>query len=163
MNAEPRAYTAALSIGRVGFRLQGQALARLYLPGEVPAGALDAAQAPAADAALTAAVVQQLAEYLAGERRLFTLPLALPPMTPFAARTMAAMLAIPYGATRYYAQLGAARAVGTVCARNPLPLIYPCHRVLPATGGIGAYRGGTALKKFLLQLEHRTIEQAESN
>lgn len=164
MSTAPRLYAAALSIGRVAFALRGNALQRLYLPNEVPAGALlDAAHAPATDAALAAAVVQQMKEYLAAERRRFTLPLALPPMTLFAARTMAAMLAIPYGETRHYAQLGAARAVGTVCARNPLPLIYPCHRVLPAAGGIGAYRGGTALKEFLLNLEHRTIEQAESN
>ena len=47
----------------------------------------------------------------------------------------------------------AARAVGTACARNPVPLIVPCHRVLPGSGGIGAYGGGPERKRRLLALE----------
>jgi len=47
----------------------------------------------------------------------------------------------------------AARAVGTACARNPVPLVVPCHRVLPGSGGIGAYGGGVARKRVLLALE----------
>jgi methylated-DNA-[protein]-cysteine S-methyltransferase len=47
----------------------------------------------------------------------------------------------------------AARAVGTACARNPVPLVVPCHRVLPSTGGVGSYGGGVARKLALLELE----------
>jgi methylated-DNA-[protein]-cysteine S-methyltransferase len=47
----------------------------------------------------------------------------------------------------------AARAVGTACARNPVPLVVPCHRVLPSTGGVGQYGGGVARKVALLELE----------
>ena len=47
----------------------------------------------------------------------------------------------------------AARAVGTACARNPIPIVVPCHRVLPSTGGIGNYGGGVPRKLQLLQLE----------
>jgi methylated-DNA-[protein]-cysteine S-methyltransferase len=47
----------------------------------------------------------------------------------------------------------AARAVGTAMARNPVPLVVPCHRVLPGSGGIGAYGGGPARKRALLELE----------
>ena len=47
----------------------------------------------------------------------------------------------------------AARAVGTACARNPVPIIVPCHRVVPGSGGVGSYGGGPALKRALLELE----------
>lgn len=130
----------------------GTHLTRLFLPCEIPAAAVPCT-ADTPHAALAHRAFRQIEEYLAGTRRCFELPLQLPPLSPFAARTMAAMAAIPYGETRTYAQLGAARATGHVCAVNPLPLFYPCHRVLPAAGGIGNYRGGTALKAALLALE----------
>jgi methylated-DNA-[protein]-cysteine S-methyltransferase len=64
------------------------------------------------------------------------------------------------GATISYGALAArsghpraARAVGTACARNPVPLVVPCHRVLPSTGGVGSYGGGVARKVALLELE----------
>jgi methylated-DNA-[protein]-cysteine S-methyltransferase len=64
------------------------------------------------------------------------------------------------GATISYGALAArsghpraARAVGTACARNPVPLVVPCHRVLPSTGGVGRYGGGVARKVALLELE----------
>ena len=47
----------------------------------------------------------------------------------------------------------ASRAVGTACARNPIPIVVPCHRVLPGSGGIGNYGGGPARKRALLELE----------
>jgi len=47
----------------------------------------------------------------------------------------------------------AARAVGTACATNPVPVIVPCHRVLPSSGGVGNYGGGAGRKRFLLELE----------
>jgi methylated-DNA-[protein]-cysteine S-methyltransferase len=47
----------------------------------------------------------------------------------------------------------AARAVGTACARNPVPIIVPCHRVVPGSGGVGSYGGGPALKRALLEFE----------
>lgn len=50
---------------------------------------------------------------------------------------------------------GAARAAGTACAVNPVPLIVPCHRVLPVGGGVGSYRGGPPVKRRLLELEGR--------
>lgn len=68
---------------------------------------------------------------------------------------------IPYGEVRTYAEVAemaghpnAYRAVGTACARNPLPLIIPCHRVVPSSGGIGSYAGGSSLKRRLLELEN---------
>jgi methylated-DNA-[protein]-cysteine S-methyltransferase len=67
---------------------------------------------------------------------------------------------IGYGQTRTYGQVAAlvgnpraVRAVGTACATNPLPVVVPCHRVLPASGAVGGYVGGADAKKALLRLE----------
>ena len=70
------------------------------------------------------------------------------------------MVAIPYGETRSYADLAeglssSARAVGTACSRNPIPVIVPCHRVIGKTGALTGYTGGAGLatKQFLLDIE----------
>ncbi|MFH1003370.1 MAG: MGMT family protein [Chloroflexota bacterium] len=79
--------------------------------------------------------------------------------TPFQRRVWGVTRLIPRGETRSYGwvagQLGvaSARAVGQALARNPLPVIVPCHRVVAADGGPGGYRGGLALKRRLLILE----------
>ena len=114
---------------------------------------------PAAVALLDQAE-RELAEYFAGQRQEFTVPLDLPEMSPFRTKALAAMQEIGYGKTVTYAELAsaagrekAARAAGGACAKNPIPVFIPCHRVLPATGGIGNYGGGTPLKAHLLALE----------
>lgn len=68
---------------------------------------------------------------------------------------------IPFGQTLSYGELacrvgclGAARAVGTALAHNPLLIIVPCHRVLPASGGVGQYAAGSTLKRLLLEREN---------
>ncbi|MGA8047208.1 MAG: methylated-DNA--[protein]-cysteine S-methyltransferase [Dermatophilaceae bacterium] len=101
----------------------------------------------------------QLAEYVLGSRRTFDLPLR-PAGTPFQRDAWAALLAIPYGATRSYREqaeaLGrpsAVRAVGAANGRNPIPVVIPCHRVIGAGGALTGYAGGTALKRALLDLE----------
>lgn len=88
----------------------------------------------------------------------FDLPLA-PAGTAYRRRVWAAMQAIPLGETRPYAALaaaagGSARAVGTACATNPIPILIPCHRVVGTTGE-GGYSGGEGLptKRALLALE----------
>jgi methylated-DNA-[protein]-cysteine S-methyltransferase len=67
---------------------------------------------------------------------------------------------VPRGETITYGALAARagsprayRAVGTACARNPVPIVVPCHRVLPGTGGLGSYGGGPERKRALLELE----------
>jgi len=101
----------------------------------------------------------QIAEYLAGARQAFDLPLDLCG-TPFQKKVWKALLDIPYGATVSYRVLadrigssGAARAVGSACGRNPVCLIVPCHRVVASAGGLGGYAGGLAAKEKLLTLE----------
>lgn len=103
---------------------------------------------------------RQVNEYLSGRRTAFDLPLRIGG-TDFQADVLEAVGDIPYGEVRTYAEIsensghpGAYRAVGTACARNPLPLIIPCHRVVPSSGGIGNYAGGSSLKRRLLELEN---------
>ena len=90
------------------------------------------------------------------------IPLPLDDRTPFQFRVLTCCRAIPWGETRTYGQLaraagspGAARAVGQVMATNRLPLIVPCHRVVPASGGLGGFSApqGTRLKRSLLEQE----------
>lgn len=101
----------------------------------------------------------QLAEYFAGQRRVFDLPLD-PPGTAFQKRVWQALSTIPYGEVRRYgelaAELGTApRPLGGACGRNPIPVIIPCHRVVGHAGGLGGYSGqdGVETKRFLLRLE----------
>lgn len=106
---------------------------------------------------------RQVNEYLSGRRTAFDLPLSIEG-TDFQMDVLEAVEDIPYGDVRTYAEIseesghpGAYRAVGTACARNPLPLIIPCHRVVPSSGGIGNYAGGSSLKRRLLELENPDI------
>jgi methylated-DNA-[protein]-cysteine S-methyltransferase len=111
-----------------------------------------------ADAAV-AAVSGPLAEYWAGERTAFDVPLRLEG-TPFQRRVLAALREIPYGETRSYGQLArelgapeAARAVGLANGRNPIAVIVPCHRVIGADGSLTGFGGGLERKRLLLELE----------
>ena len=105
-------------------------------------------------------VSRQLDEYFAGHRTVFDLPLDFRLATGFRRAVLAHLPAIPYGRTESYAQVAAAagspkavRAVGTACARNPLPVVVPCHRVVRSDGTAGGYAGGPDAKRVLLTLE----------
>lgn len=102
---------------------------------------------------------RQLQAYFAGKLARFDLPLA-PEGNDFQKQAWAAIACIPYGETRSYGDIAfelasGPRAIGGACARNPIPLFIPCHRVLGAQGSLGGYSGGRGLttKKFLLELE----------
>jgi methylated-DNA-[protein]-cysteine S-methyltransferase len=106
-----------------------------------------------------AAARQQLEEYFAGTRRVFTLEL-LPHGTAFQQRVWRALQAIPFGTLRNYGDIAraigqpnATRAVGQANGRNPLPIVVPCHRVIASDGTIGGYTGGLGIKHRLLALE----------
>jgi methylated-DNA-[protein]-cysteine S-methyltransferase len=101
----------------------------------------------------------QLAEYFAGQRRAFDLPLAMAG-SPFQRRVWRALQDIPYGETISYGELArrigvpsASRAVGVANGRNPVSVIVPCHRVIGADGSLTGYGGGLARKRLLLELE----------
>ena len=103
--------------------------------------------------------VIQLQEYFAGERTVFELTLA-PTGTTFQLKVLNALLEIPFGETRSYADIAsmigrpkAVRAVGTANGRNPLPIVIPCHRVIGADGSLTGFGGGLDAKAYLLNLE----------
>ena len=133
-------------------------VARLYLPNR--AACLDRKD-PAVEGPLPWDFERQMADYLIGKRKDWNLPFSLVG-TPFQLAIWYACKDIPYGETCTYAKLaelagypGCARAVGHAMALNPLPLIIPCHRVVPSSGGVGNYDGGPDLKKSLLDLEKK--------
>lgn len=102
----------------------------------------------------------QLDEYFEGTRASFDLPLDFRLATGFRREVITHLPDIAYGHTASYAEVAAAagspravRAVGTACAKNPLPVIVPCHRVVRSDGGIGQYAGGVEAKRILLSLE----------
>jgi O-6-methylguanine DNA methyltransferase len=101
----------------------------------------------------------ELEEYFSGERREFTFPLDLRG-TDFQVACWRALLSIPYGETRTYADIARAvgkpnafRAVGMANNRNPIAIVVPCHRVIASDGTLCGYGGGLDLKRKLLELE----------
>jgi len=112
-----------------------------------------------AENALLRQMRQELAEYFAGTRREFTLPLSYRG-TPFQERVWSALREIPYGKTISYQQLAtqlgcrdAVRAVGGANGLNRIAIIVPCHRVVNSNGALGGYGGGLWRKQHLLHLE----------
>ena len=103
--------------------------------------------------------VGELEQYFAGKRREFTFPLDLRG-TDFQLACWRALLAIPYGETRSYADIARAvgkpnafRAVGMANNRNPVAIVVPCHRVIASDGSLCGYGGGLDIKRKLLELE----------
>ncbi|WP_261388215.1 MULTISPECIES: methylated-DNA--[protein]-cysteine S-methyltransferase [Arthrobacter] len=109
------------------------------------------------------AAAREVEEYFARRRQAFDLPLDFRLATGFRREVLAHLPDIGYGHTASYAAVAAltsspraVRAVGTACARNPLPLVVPCHRVIRSDGSRGAYLGGADAKALLLALEAGT-------
>jgi methylated-DNA-[protein]-cysteine S-methyltransferase len=103
---------------------------------------------------------RQLEQYLAGHRRTFDLALDLRLARGFRRTVLDHLRSIPYGRTETYTTVAAAsgspaaaRAAGTACATNPVPVVVPCHRVVRRDGGLGQYLGGIEAKRTLLALE----------
>ena len=114
-------------------------------------------------------VIRQLDEYFAGVRREFDLPLDLRGPV-FHQRCWQALLRIPYGQTRSYAQLAAdvgsplaSRAVGQANHRNPVAIIVPYHRVIASDGSLAGFGGGVVVKEFLLKLEGACFRSSVSD
>lgn len=105
-------------------------------------------------------LARQLAGYLGGTRRRFDIEVDLSAGTEFQREVWRAIARIPFGKTKSYGAIareigkpGAARAVGSACGRNPIPVIVPCHRVRAGHNRLGGFSGGLAWKRRLLALE----------
>ena len=141
-------------------------------PGVLATGVLaegDLNQAHGSTAMLNSAILstailntaaEQLDEYFAGALREFTVPIDWRQLSGFTAEALRTVVEIPYGETAAYGEVaimagrpGAARAVGTACARSPWSIIVPVHRVVRADGSIGPYGNHPETKRFLIDLE----------
>jgi methylated-DNA-[protein]-cysteine S-methyltransferase len=107
----------------------------------------------------------ELDEYFEGRRREFDIAVDLSLASGFRRDVLEATARIPAGQVTTYgalaAQVGkprAARAVGNAVGSNPVAIVVPCHRVVPAGGGVGNYGGGPERKEFLLDLEHARLD-----
>ena len=105
-------------------------------------------------------LIGRLQTYFDGGKATFSDELDLSRATPFQRRVWEAARLIPYGETRSYAWVaqqvgksGAARAAGQALAKNPLPVIIPCHRVIASDGKLGGFSDGVEMKRQLLHLE----------
>ncbi|MDX2073551.1 MAG: methylated-DNA--[protein]-cysteine S-methyltransferase [Alphaproteobacteria bacterium] len=121
--------------------------------------ALDGEAEPSETHIMLVRAEKQLAEYFAGKRSAFDLPLELKG-TVFQINAWRALQKIPHGETRSYGEQAAsmgdvkkARAVGMANNRNPISIIIPCHRVIGSTGALVGYGGGLKRKEWLLALE----------
>lgn len=108
-------------------------------------------------------IEKQLNRYFSGKPFSFNTAVA-PKGTPFQKKVWKALQTIPFGQTRTYTWVArkigapkAARAVGSACGKNPVPIWIPCHRVVSASGGLGGFSSGLKWKRFLLNLEKADI------
>jgi methylated-DNA-[protein]-cysteine S-methyltransferase len=113
---------------------------------------------------------KELRDYFAGRRMAFSVACDISELSPFTQKVLSAAAKIPYGQVRSYKWLAerlgrpkAARAVGNALARNPLPILIPCHRVVRGDGGIGHFVLGSGWKKRLLELEKRFAKTEASS
>ncbi|MEW6757857.1 MAG: methylated-DNA--[protein]-cysteine S-methyltransferase [Acidobacteriota bacterium] len=142
-------------VGRLDVTLSAEAVHGIAFGGTAPDGPVPRSVAP-----LLSRLKKQLREFFAGSRSGFDVPLdPQPPGTEFQARVWEALRRVPAGQVLSYADLaewagspGAARAAGSACGANRIPILIPCHRAV-AKGGLGGFGGGLAVKKQLLRLE----------
>ncbi|NLN71083.1 MAG: methylated-DNA--[protein]-cysteine S-methyltransferase [Chloroflexi bacterium] len=109
-------------------------------------------------------LLDEINAYLSGLRREFTIDIDWDGITGFQKQVLHITHGIPYGQVLTYGAIakqlgkpGAARAVGTALARNPMPIVIPCHRVIGSDSGLHGFGGGLPVKEFLLTLEGHTI------
>ena len=112
------------------------------------------------DASAFGDLPRRFGSYFKGRRVAFDDTLDVADRSPFKRAVWQATRSIPYGETRSYAWVaqrvggpGAARAVGQALARNPVPIVVPCHRVIASRGALGGFTGGLDVKERLLRLE----------
>lgn len=146
-------------IGTLELSCTGREVVSLRLLSEEAAA--DRSDGPESDCPVCRDTVRQIREYLRGRRTEFEIPVRLDG-NPLCVSVWRALRKVPYGATVSYSELAQAvgcrsvRAVGTAVAKNPLPFLIPCHRVIRKDGSIGQYSfGGPSVKRALIGMERR--------
>lgn len=160
LDAAPARLTFASPLGRIVVESDGSAITRLEMES---AGALSTDGLPDTPDDLTRRAAAQLADYFAGSRHDFDVPVRLLG-TPFQRDIWECLRAIPFGTTRSYGELGretgratAGRAVGGAVGANPVPLLVPCHRVLASDQRITGYSAGDGVPTKVWLLDHEGI------
>lgn len=120
--------------------------------------------------AITKPYVDEIQAYLRGQVQDFKLSLDFTYGTAFQKQVWSELLKIPYGQTTSYGEIARAigrpkayRAVGTAIGLNPMSIVVPCHRVLNSQGQLNGYRGGLAMKDYLLKLENQGLGRKDRN
>ena len=157
--------TGIPEIGRLELLSTDQGLAAILFCDERRSGASAAWRARNVGSVVPASpgehdvYARQIREFLAGDRREFTIPLQRTG-TPFQRAVLDAVAGVPYGARVSYQDIArsvgnpaACRAVGAANGANPLPLVIPCHRIVGASKKLTGYGGGLDAKRWLLSLE----------
>jgi methylated-DNA-[protein]-cysteine S-methyltransferase len=146
-------------VGQLKLVARGERLAAILWENDKPNRVRLGEVTPDDDRPILREAERQLNEYFAGKRQTFDLALDFQG-TEFQKKVWAALLTIPFGQTRSYAQIAAqigninaVRAVGAANGRNPISIVAPCHRVIGASGELTGFAGGLANKMLLLSLE----------
>ena len=146
-------------VGQLKLVANGERLAAILWENDKPNRVRVGEPVEAIDRPVLIETERQLNEYFAGTRQGFDLPLDFHG-TEFQKKVWHALLTIPFGQTRSYAEIArqignvnAVRAVGAANGRNPISIVAPCHRVIGASGELTGFAGGLANKMLLLSLE----------
>jgi methylated-DNA-[protein]-cysteine S-methyltransferase len=152
-------------LGRLIVAVTPRGVVRIAYEGEVEEGVLQELAEGVSPRVLRApertdTARRELEGYFAGAVRRFDLPVDWSLVHGFAVGVLKATARVPFGHVATYGEMAAsagspraARAAGNALHINPIPIVVPCHRIVPASGGIGGYGGGEDRKKFLLELE----------
>lgn len=156
----PGLLTIDSPIGRIALHSDGEAVTRLEIAMK---GRLTTDGAADSPTPLLMRTAKELAQYFAGRRTDFTVPVRLIG-TPFQMAIWQQLRAIPFGDVRGYGELGraagrpaAGRAVGGAVGANPVPLLVPCHRVLASDARITGYSAGDGIRTKIWLLDHEGI------
>jgi methylated-DNA-[protein]-cysteine S-methyltransferase len=153
-------YLIPSPLGDIAMRVEDDFLTGLFFAGQKYFPSIPLTRIHSKAPPLVLHARQQIEEFFAGERRVFTVPVALRG-TVFQRRVWAALAAIPYGSVVSYSAVATyvglstvyARAVGSAIGHNPVSVIVPCHRVVSSSGELTGYAGGIGRKSALLALE----------
>lgn len=152
-------------LGRLIVAVTPRGLVRISYEGEAEDRVLEELAAGVSPRVLRApertdAARRELEAYFVGQLKTFDLPIDWSLVHGFTLGVLKATAEVPYGHVATYGQMAAsagspraARAAGNALHINPIPIVVPCHRIVPASGGIGKYGGGEERKAFLLSLE----------
>jgi O-6-methylguanine DNA methyltransferase len=165
---EPVRVLVPSQIGTLGVEFYGLAIGRILIAPPAPTARLFHPLSAFEDSDFLDEVFGRLSEYFAGARRSLELDFDLTPsgVDSFSRRVLKEAARTPYGKTRTYKDIADAsgrpeayRQALSILLDNPIPLLIPCHRIIPTKDGIGGWVGGASRKRWLLRMERESSAQ----